>query len=209
MVNMKSVLCYGDSNTWGADPAGDARFAHDLRWPGVLREALGDGWMVIEEGLCGRTTVFDDPIMEGRNGRRYLGPCLETHQPIDLVILMLGTNDLKSRFSAPVEDIAEGIGILGEMVLSSGCGPGGAAPGLLIAAPAPVIETGRFAASFAGAEEKSLRFAECWRGSAELLGAGFFDAGSVVSSSEIDGIHLDAASHRALGEALAAVIAKR
>ncbi len=164
--------------------------------------------MVIEEGLCGRTTVFDDPIMEGRNGRRYLAPCLETHKPLDLVILMLGTNDLKTRFSAPVEDIAQGIEVLGAMVLSSGCGPGGAAPGLLIAAPAPVIETGRFAPSFAGGAEKSLRFAECWRASADLLGADFFDAASVVSSSEVDGIHLDASAHRALGEALAAEIAK-
>ena len=96
---MKTVLCYGDSNTWGYIGGTGERFAPEVRWPGVLQAALGGAYRVIEEGLNGRTTVFDDSIEEGRNGETYLRPCLQTHAPIDLVILMLGTNDLKRRFS--------------------------------------------------------------------------------------------------------------
>lgn len=200
---MKTLLCYGDSNTWGADPDGGGRFPEEVRWTGLLQGALEGSWKVIEEGLCGRTTVFDDPVMAKRNGKEYLVPCLDSHAPLDLVLLMLGTNDLKCRFSAPAEDIAEGVGILGKMILASGCGPGGSAPGLIIAAPAPIIETGPYAASFAGGREKSLRLAECFRETAGQLGARFFDAGTVISSSEIDGIHLEPEAHRVLAEAFA------
>nr|MDQ3302571.1 hydrolase [Actinomycetota bacterium] len=89
---MKTVLCYGDSNTWGSNPETGERFAPHVRWPGVLAWELGDGFCVIEEGLPGRTTVRDDPI-EGahKNGRTYLRACLESHKPLDLVTVMLGT----------------------------------------------------------------------------------------------------------------------
>jgi lysophospholipase L1-like esterase len=102
---IKTVLCYGDSNTWGSDPETGERFAPEVRWPGVLRQALGEGYWVVEEGLNGRTTVRDDPI-EGahKNGRTYLPACLEFHKPIDLVLIMLGTNDLKARFAASASD---------------------------------------------------------------------------------------------------------
>ncbi len=93
---MKTVLCYGDSNTWGSDPETGERFAPEVRWPGVMARELGDGFHVIEEGLPGRTTLREDPI-EGsyKDGRAYLTPCLESHRPIDLVTIMLGTNDLR------------------------------------------------------------------------------------------------------------------
>src|SRR5262245_18689824 len=106
---MPTVLCYGDSNTHGTPPMSDmadqGRYPADQRWTGVLRRELGAGWTMIEEGLPGRTTVHDDPI-EGvhKNGRRYLLPCLESHRPLDAIVLMLGTNDLKARFSLPAED---------------------------------------------------------------------------------------------------------
>ena len=96
---MKTILCYGDSNTWGYNPSMGGRYARDERWPGVLRKELGEGYLVIEEGLNGRTTVWDDPIEGYKNGKTYLVPCLETHKPLDLVIILLGTNDLKMRFS--------------------------------------------------------------------------------------------------------------
>jgi lysophospholipase L1-like esterase len=92
---MKAILCYGDSNTWGYDPVTKGRFPRDMRWTGVLRQSLGDDYLVIEEGLNGRTTVWDDPIEGYKNGAAYLVPCLTTHRPLDLVIIMLGTNDLK------------------------------------------------------------------------------------------------------------------
>ena len=94
---MKHVLVYGDSNSWGFEPGSGKRYGEEVRWTGVLAENLGSDTRVIEEGLNGRTTVFDDPLEPGRNGKTYLGPCLQSHHPLDLVILMLGTNDLKHR----------------------------------------------------------------------------------------------------------------
>mgnify|MGYP001272416558 CR=1 FL=1 len=112
---MRTILCYGDSNTHGQIPGGTPLDRYTLlqRWPGVLARELGKGWHIIEEGLSGRTTVHDDPI-EGalKNGRTYLRPCLMSHAPLDLVIIMLGTNDLKARFSQPASEVAMGIGCL-------------------------------------------------------------------------------------------------
>ncbi len=118
---MKKILCYGDSNTWGHIPVTGGRYGDDVRWTGVLQAALGEGYRVIEEGLNGRTTVHDDPI-EGvyKNGKHYLIPCLESHRPLDLVIMMLGTNDLKMRFSLPPSDIARGVEALEVGVLRIG-----------------------------------------------------------------------------------------
>lgn len=121
---MKTILCYGDSNTWGYSPATQDRYGRDERWTGVLRNEIGEGYLVIEKGLGGRTTVWDDPV-EGRhkNGETYLLPCLESHQPIDLVIILLGTNDLKRRFCVGAFDIAQGAGGLVRIVQKSETGP--------------------------------------------------------------------------------------
>src|SRR5215217_6037211 len=112
---MKTIVCYGDSNTWGSDPVTRGRFAPDVRWTGVLLQELGAGYRVIEEGLGGRTTIVDDPISPFRNGRDYLIPCLESHRPFDLVTIMLGTNDLKHRFNGSASDIAESAALLAAM----------------------------------------------------------------------------------------------
>jgi lysophospholipase L1-like esterase len=204
---MRTVLCYGDSNTWGSDPETGERFAPDVRWPGVLARGLGEGFRVVEEGLSGRTTVWDDPI-EGahKNGRRYLRACLESHKPIDLVALMLGTNDLKGRFGASASDIAQGAASLAEEVLRSACGPGGGVPAVILVAPPPVGRLTELAEMFEGSSEKSLRFAGHYRRFAGQYGVGFLDAGSVVVSSDLDGIHLEADEHRKLGEAVAASV---
>ena len=135
---MKTVLCYGDSNTWGYIGGTGERFAPDVRWPGVMQAALGSGYRVIEEGLNGRTTVWDDPIEGDKNGEAYLRPCLDTHAPIDLVILMLGTNDLKRRFSLPAIDIAAGAEKLVRIIQQSEAGPEHAAPQVLLVCPAAV-----------------------------------------------------------------------
>ena len=134
---MKTILCYGDSNTWGYNPSTGGRYPRDVRWPGVLRRELGDDYLVIEEGLNGRTTVWDDPIEGYKNGKEYLVPCLETHKPLDLVIILLGTNDLKVRFSVSAYDIANGAGALVQIVQKSEIGPGGRAPQVLLLAPPP------------------------------------------------------------------------
>ena len=97
---MWEILCYGDSNTWGYNPSTKERYDRYERWTGILQFTLGDEYHVIEEGLNGRTTVWDEPIEgEYKNGKTYLVSCLESHKPLDLVIIMLGTNDLKKRFS--------------------------------------------------------------------------------------------------------------
>ena len=204
---MRTILCYGDSNTRGFDPETGGRFPEDVRWPGVLRMKLGEDYRVIEEGLSGRTTVWDDPI-EGvhKNGRTYLRPCLESHSPVDLVTLMLGTNDLKSRFGNSASDIAQGAAQLSEMVSRSGCGPGGGAPVVLLISPPPVAALTDLAQMFEGAEGKSRQFSEHYERFAEQYGCEFFDASTVIVSSDVDGIHLDAGEHRKLGEAITARI---
>ncbi|HXF60617.1 MAG TPA: SGNH/GDSL hydrolase family protein [Caldilineaceae bacterium] len=204
---MISVLCYGDSNTWGYDPATLDRFPREVRWTGVLRRELGDGYLVIEEGLNGRTTVWDDPIEGYKNGKEYLIPCLETHRPVDLAIIMLGTNDLKMRFSVSAYDIANGAGVLVDIVQKSAAGPNGRAPQvLLIAPPRLATLTGYFADMFEGAPAKALRFAAEYGRVAQEKGCHFLDAGSIIVSSDLDGIHFEAAEHAKLGQAVAQAV---
>ena len=201
---MKTVLCYGDSNTWGYNPSTGGRYARDERWPGVLRKELGEGYLVIEEGLNGRTTVWDDPIEGYKNGKEYLVPCLETHMPLDLVIILLGTNDLKMRFSVSAYGIANGAGVLVKTVQKSETGRGGGAPQVLLLAPPPVSKLTGFAEMFEGAEAKSRRFAEHYARVAQERGCAFLDTGQVIVSSDLDGIHLEASEQRKLGVAVAA-----
>lgn len=203
---MKTILCYGDSNTWGWNPVDQDRYDMQVRWPGVLRKILGEGYLVIEEGLNGRTTVWDDPIEGYKNGKEYLIPCLETHRPLDLVILMLGTNDLKMRFSLPAYDIAEGAGVLVDIIQRSEAGRNGSAPKVLLMAPPPVLEVGEFAEMFAGAETKSQQFSRHYRRVVEELECEFLDTADVIVSSNIDGIHFEADEHRKLGEKVASLV---
>ena len=151
---MKRILCYGDSNTWGYDPVTGDRFDAHTRWTRILAKALGAGYEIIEEGLNGRTTVWDDPIEGDKNGKTYLMPCLATHRPLDLVILMLGTNDLKHRFSLTAFDIAEGAKVLGQTIQTSACTSGRTAPPLLLMAPAPLATLTDLDEMFLGGEKK-------------------------------------------------------
>ena len=199
----KTILCYGDSNTWGFDPATKQRFPEEVRWVGVLRRLLGESYEVISEGLNGRTTVWDDPIEGYPNGKAYLFPCLQSHRPVDLVVLMLGTNDLKKRFSVSAFDIGRGIGLLLDMINQSGAGPRGGAPEVLLLAPPPVGRLTEFAEMFEGALEKSRKLAAHYLEQARLRGCPFFDSGEVIVSSDIDGIHLEAEEHAKLAAAVA------
>ncbi len=200
---MKTVLCYGDSNTWGADPSGGPRFGRNTRWPGVLANALGGEFHVVEEGLCGRTTVWDDPIEEHKSGKAYLVPCLESHSPIDLVVIFLGTNDLKYRFSLTAFDVSKGAGLLVSIVMKSNAGPDWRAPRVLLVAPPPVARLSYFSEMFKGAGEKSKELARYYRIVSEETGCHFFDAGTVIVSSDKDGIHFEKEEHEKLGKALA------
>ena len=205
---MQTVLCYGDSNTWGCVPLEGSeaprRFGPEDRWPGVLRRELGPEYWVVEEGLNGRTTVRDDEE-EGpcRSGRDQLLPALQTHQPVDVVVVMLGTNDLKAHFEASPREIAEGAGLLVDLIRKSACGPDGVPPTVLLVCPPPLGRLSQFAEKFAGGEEKSRALAPEFDKVARARGCAFLDAGTVVSSSDVDGVHLDREAHLALGKALA------
>ncbi|MEP0944044.1 MAG: SGNH/GDSL hydrolase family protein [Rhizobiaceae bacterium] len=206
---MKNILCYGDSNTWGCKPIEKLghieRFGADDRWTGILSKRLGEGYQVIEEGLNARTTAHDDPI-DGthKNGRSYLLPCLESHVPLDLIIIMLGTNDLKSRFSLSAFDIASGIKPLLEIVSSVAPKNGGQKPQTLVVAPPPLARLSLLAEMFEGGSKKSNLLARHYKALASLFDCHFIDAAEVVTSSDVDGIHLDLDQHELLGEAIAA-----
>ena len=136
----RTIVCYGDSNTHGAhpDPNVRTRLARGVRWPGVMRAALGEGYEVVEEALGGRCTVWDTPISPGRNGLTYLGPCLESHEPVDLVVIMLGTNDTKRAYGVTAPEIAGGAAVLVQATRGSLCGPGSTPPRVILVAPAPL-----------------------------------------------------------------------
>ena len=200
---MRRILCFGDSNTWGYDPATEDRFDDQTRWTGVLQAALGGDFTVIEEGLNGRTTVWNDPIEGYKNGHDYLVPCLETHRPLDLVVLMLGTNDLKRRFSLSAYDIAQGVAVLLRAISYSKAGRDGHAPRVLLMAPPPVAKLTGFAEMFEGSEAKSLLLGQHYRAVAVEYNVAFLDTSTVIRSSDLDGIHFEAEEHTKLGRAVA------
>ena len=210
---MKTILCYGDSNTWGAKPLQSLelveRFGRSERWTGVLQRELGKEYEVIAEGCNGRTTVWNDPIEGYKNGKEYLIPCLDSHQPLDLVIIMLGTNDLKARFSVMPTDIAQSACVLVDIVQSHPVQVTGAPqPQVLLIAPPPLQPElpDFFEDMLAGGYEKSLKFSECFQTAAEQLQCPLLDAGNIIESSKVDGIHFDQPDHAQLGTAVADVV---
>jgi lysophospholipase L1-like esterase len=203
---MKRILCYGDSNTWGYDPVTRDRFDITTRWTRVLSKTLGGACEIIEEGLSGRTTVWDDPIEGYKNGKEYLIPCLESHRPLDFVVLMLGTNDLKKRFSLSAFDVAEGAKALACAVQNSGAGANGCAPQVLLLAPPPTTALTDYAEMFEGAEDKSQKFSIHFARVAKEMGCAFLDTSTIIVSSSLDGIHFEAGEHKKLGIAVASKI---
>jgi lysophospholipase L1-like esterase len=206
----RTLLCYGDSNTHGTMPMPDlgfqGRYSRDERWSGRLQRLLPD-WEVIAEGHPGRTTVHDDPV-EGahRNGLTVLPALLETHRPVDAVLLMLGTNDLKERFSVNAMDIALSLERLVRVIRASAAGPSGAAPGVLVVAPPPIEEVSCLAEMFAGGAAKSRQLASRIAAMAERNGLPWLDAGAMIKVSPIDGIHYGPEANPVLAEAFAAAI---
>jgi lysophospholipase L1-like esterase len=188
------VLCFGDSNTYGSIPGEmGGRYGPDVRWPGLLARELGDGWRVVEEGLPGRTTVFDDPISPYRRGADYLPRCLASHAPLDVVVIFLGTNDLKSRFAVGAVDIAAGVGVLAQTALA-------VTPRVLILG-LPRLGA-RLSPEFAGAEKKAAELPAHLAEQAAWLGVDLLDLGNVTYSA-LDGIHLDVEGHAAVSSNVA------
>jgi lysophospholipase L1-like esterase len=207
---MKTVLCYGDSLTWGYNAETLDRHAFEDRWPSVLAKALGPGVTVIAEGLNGRTTAYDDHLADcDRNGARILPTILHSHDPIDLVILLLGANDMKPAICGTAFGAVQGMERLAELVRhhawSFGAQEG---PEILMVSPPPLSETANtaFAAMFAGGVEQSAMLATLYADLADEIGCGFFDAGSVAQTTPLDGVHLDAANTRAIGKGIEPVV---
>ncbi|MDO8870438.1 MAG: SGNH/GDSL hydrolase family protein [Methanobacteriaceae archaeon] len=203
---MKTILCFGDSNTWGYNPVTGERLGPCIRWPGVLKNELDDLYIVIEEGLNGRTTLWDDPLHGGfKNGKEYLIPCLASHKPLDLVILFLGTNDLKSRFSLTASEITNGIRVLLDLIVKSGSGIDENPPKILLVSPPLIGElspSSRFSEEFEGSNEKSEKLGSYFKQAAEEYNCEFLDSSKVVRASDVDGIHLEADEHLKLGRAM-------
>jgi lysophospholipase L1-like esterase len=206
------ILVYGDSLTWGIIPNTRKRFPFDERWPGILENKLNEIGVrvrIIEDCLNGRRTVWEDPFKPGRNGLPGLAQCMEKHSPLALVILMLGTNDFQ--FSHPYNNAwsaAQGIAALVNEIKSAPIEPGMPSPPILVICPPPIRSPqGVLAEKFSGAEQRCAGLAEAYRAVSSDLGCHFFDAARVTTSSRVDGIHLDAEQHLALGRALANVVA--
>ncbi|GIG58762.1 hydrolase [Longispora fulva] len=207
-----TVLCYGDSNTQGERPSDYdlGRWPADVRWTGQLQDLLGDGFSVIEEGLGGRTTDVDYADRVGKNGRTYLRPCLDTHTPLDIVVLMLGTNDLKIVFDRSADQIAAAVGGLLDDIETYGVGRAGP-PKVILLSPAPVDDTkpGYYADEIprydTASVAKSRELADRLRALAEKRGHLFADIGIVAEVGD-DGVHLTRDSHSAVAALVAARI---
>lgn len=210
-MSTRRILCFGDSLTWGWVPVADGmpteRYPRQQRWPGVLADRLGPDFMVLEEGLSARTTNADDPTDPRLNGSKYLPAALASHLPLDLVILMLGTNDTKAYFGRTPLDIALGMSVLVTQVLTSAGGVGTSypAPQVLVVAPPPLPPMPHpwFQLIFEGSQEKSARLAHVYEAMASFVKVPFFDAGSVITTEGVDGLHFTEQNNRDLGEALA------
>ncbi len=207
---MRSALCFGDSNTHGVIPGQPpgTRYAWYDRWPGVLQRTLESDWRVIEEGLPGRTTVSDDPV-EGAhlNGRRYLRPCLESHKPLDAVIIMLGTNDLKARFQKNVSEIALGLAALVQDIREDAFRSSTEVPYVILVSPPEILSDLRgWECVFEGGYEKSQQLADQIENVATTLGIGYVNGGKHAVCSEADGFHVDREGAAGIGAAVAKVL---
>lgn len=208
----RTLLCFGDSNTHGTPPITlprvPARHDSATRWPGVTLEALGPGWSLVEEGLPGRTAQFEDPVMgafmDGRTGLRI---ALQSHGPIDAMTLMLGTNDVKTRFGATPTQVTAGIAGLLDIALGDEMQTRHGGFRILLICPPPVREIGPISGEFFGAAAVSQALPQLYERLAEARGVGFLDAGRIIEVSEVDGVHFDLPAHRALGLAVAEALA--
>ena len=203
---MTAILCYGDSNTWGYAASTQERIDRWDRWPGVVQRLLGEDVHVIEEALNGRTTAFEVPFDPGRNGLAYLPVALESHAPLDVVVIALGTNDLFVPGGLSSHHAARGAITLAEVVATSGAGPEGASPEVLLLVPPPFGPLGEDEAENPHAELESRGFADAYRAVAEAAQVPLLDLGAFVTSSPIDGVHFEADDHRVMGDAIAAAL---
>jgi lysophospholipase L1-like esterase len=211
VADKKRIMCFGDSLTWGWIPVAEgvptSRYPSSQRWTGVMASHLGSDFEIVEEGLSARTTSLDDPVDPRLNGSSYLPSALASHLPLDLVILMLGTNDSKSTFRRTPLEIANGVFKLIVQIAGSAGGVGTTypAPRTLLIAPPPLtpMPDPWFAALFEGGYEKTKELAKLYRAVASFLKSDFLNAGDFITTDGIDGIHFTVQNNADLGRAVA------
>lgn len=210
MPDVTRIMCFGDSLTWGWIPvegaAPSARYGPTERWTGVLAAELGDRYQIVEEGLSARA-AGGDPTDPRLDAAAYLPAALASHFPLDLVIIMLGTNDTKDYLHRSPRDIGSAMSVLAGQVDTSagGVGTDYPAPQLLLVSPPPLSDLPApwFTEIFTGGRDKTLELPRIYRALADFTGSHFFDAGSVINTDGVDGVHFTAQNNRDLGVALA------
>ena len=211
MSEKKSILCFGDSLTWGWIPVVEGsptyRYPYQDRWTGAMAQKLGNGFHVIEEGLSARTTSADDPNDQRLNGSDYLPSAIASHLPLDLVIIMLGTNDTKPFFNRTPYEIAYGMAKLVGQVLTSAGGLGTLypAPKCLVVSPPPLTPMPHpyFQGMFGGGHDKSTELGQQYKDMADFMKVDFLDAADFITTDGCDGIHFTAENNHSLGSAIA------
>lgn len=204
---MKTILCYGDSNTWGYIPGTGNRLSKNDRWGGILQKKLGDSWHVIEEGLNGRTTVRDDPVEPYKNGINYLPISLLSHKPIDTLIFMLGTNDLRARNCMSAQDSARGIARLIHLSRTLDYTPYSPPKRIIVVIPPPLTDLApEYIDLFKGAITKSKELATAYKDSCLALDVDMIDSSEFIEASAGDGVHFDQNEHIAIADKLASLL---
>lgn len=200
--SLARILCFGDSNTWGYSPKDGSRYPVHVRWTGTLQSLLGNGYQIIEEGLNGRTTDLDYSNRLGRNGRQYLIPCLDSHAPLDYVILNLGANDTKAKFTRSPEDICAATEGLIKIIQGEGLENPSPAVKIVLIAPSAIQEgVGIYGDRLAGATRKTVALVALYRALAMKYGLLFVDLSHIMPSL-IDGVHLSEEAHKTIAEIL-------
>lgn len=203
---MKNILLYGDSITWGFNPdftcRDDLRFVRDDRWGGVLQRELGGEYCIIEEGLGGRTTTLEDPAALGRSGLALLIPIIQSHQPLDLLVFLLGTNDMKNTYHASAADICRGMELVVQAALCPYAWDTRMPPKILMISPPHIHDTSVYDFIDASSAKKSLQLAAHYRQLAGDYDCAFLDAAQITEPSDWEGLHLNRAGHTTLGLAV-------
>lgn len=213
-MNRKKILVFGDSNSWGYNPCNKRPFPpyeqweDGIRWTDVMQDRLGDGYLVLTDGLCGRTASAKDDIEPYTCGREQIIPALRSRSPLDLLVLMLGSNDLKVRYGYTAYDVAQSVGMVVETALTAKDAFYDCRPNVLLLCPPPLGDLRRsfFALEFQGSEETSKRMAPFFEIVAARYQTAYLNVGEYARFSDSDGLHLEADQHLRLGEAVAAKV---
>ena len=208
---MYTILCYGDSNTWGYDAKTARRYPREKRWTGILQQLLGEDYFIIEEGLCGRTAAFSTAVEPEINGLSFLPVCLKSHAPLDMIVIMLGTNDLQLKYAAPPLEVARGIEKMVQIIRDPYSHGFGKVPQILLISPTPAGEgIARFVLRdlFGAADciPRTKELAQRIQSVAKIYDCLHLHAGAAAQPCTADGLHFDEDGHLALAQAVAEVI---